>query len=257
MADNPPPVPPSAQQFDADLGPCLVLRVQPVREADLIVSLLNAQRGRVDAVARGARSSRKRFGGTLQPFCKISMQLGRSRGSLPVLAEAAVIKAWLGQDVDYPRLSLASYAAELALVSTQPGHADPGLMAWLERSWDLCEHLQPGQLRSLKLTMDVGLLRVHGGLPDFTKCARCGLAPVDASWPDWHAGPVCGRCERPSGSRLEPELLTALQQADFTSIAGHRLRLIEERTGQLLSHAVMATLNSARLLQSLIAFDGI
>ncbi|HMV65631.1 MAG TPA: recombination protein O N-terminal domain-containing protein, partial [Myxococcota bacterium] len=44
----------------------IVLGHQAIGEADRVVRLLVAGRGRVDAVARGARGSRRRFGGALE-----------------------------------------------------------------------------------------------------------------------------------------------------------------------------------------------
>ena len=46
----------------------LVLRVTDYGEADRIVTLLTERYGKVSALARGARSSRRRFGAALSSF---------------------------------------------------------------------------------------------------------------------------------------------------------------------------------------------
>ena len=46
----------------------IVLRTWPLRESDLLVSLLTRDLGKVRGVAKAALKSRKRFGGTLEPM---------------------------------------------------------------------------------------------------------------------------------------------------------------------------------------------
>ena len=48
-----------------------VLTTREIGETDLIVSLLAERRGKVRGVARGARKSRKRFGGLLEPMTRV------------------------------------------------------------------------------------------------------------------------------------------------------------------------------------------
>src|SRR6201985_1563119 len=48
-------------------GEAIVLRTWPFHEADLLVSLLTREQGRVKGVARHAMKSRRRFGGALEP----------------------------------------------------------------------------------------------------------------------------------------------------------------------------------------------
>ena len=44
---------------------CLVLRVVDYGDADRIVTLLTAAHGKISALAKGARSSRRRYGAAL------------------------------------------------------------------------------------------------------------------------------------------------------------------------------------------------
>lgn len=68
--------------MDAALQPAHVLHTRPYRDSSLLVELLTDARGRVSAVARGARRSSRRKPATatqLQPFAPLLVQLrGRS-----------------------------------------------------------------------------------------------------------------------------------------------------------------------------------
>ena len=50
------------------VGEGIVLRTWPFEEADLLVSLLTREQGRIKGVARHAMRSRRRFGGALEPM---------------------------------------------------------------------------------------------------------------------------------------------------------------------------------------------
>ena len=52
-------------------------------EADRIVHLLTPEQGRVAAMARGARKSRKRFGGALDLGNRIRTHISRGKGGPP------------------------------------------------------------------------------------------------------------------------------------------------------------------------------
>jgi len=59
----------------------LLLRRVDYRESDLIVTLFTETLGQISALARAARSSRRRFGGALETFATITLSLRPPRNS--------------------------------------------------------------------------------------------------------------------------------------------------------------------------------
>jgi len=57
----------------------IVLRTNQYRDADLIVSLLGKEKGKINAYARGARNSKKRFPGGIEVFDLATITLEASR----------------------------------------------------------------------------------------------------------------------------------------------------------------------------------
>lgn len=143
------------------LDDALVLRLVVTGESDLVVTLFHPQRGRIDALAKSARKSLRRFG-ALEPLARVSVQFGRGRGRLPLLTEATLGRSWPGRE--YRQLTLASYAAELALHAAQPEHADPALHAWLQERLDSACSPQ-AEVVHWWLDTDIGFLQVVGGCP--------------------------------------------------------------------------------------------
>ena len=85
-----------------------------------MVSLLTAERGRIETRVPGVRKSRKRFGGLdLYALAVFEFQQRRGRRSL---ASAQVVNSWPGIRTEIERLALAAYAAEL-LVQAVPEDA--------------------------------------------------------------------------------------------------------------------------------------
>ncbi|MFK7958547.1 MAG: DNA repair protein RecO [Lysobacterales bacterium] len=92
--------------MNAALTPAFVLHRRNYQEASLLVDLLTRDRGRVCAVARGARKSRRHRSGLLQPYVPLQVGLG-GRGQLATLG---VVEAEGG-----PVLTVGSRSALVAL----------------------------------------------------------------------------------------------------------------------------------------------
>jgi DNA repair protein RecO (recombination protein O) len=72
----------------------LVLRRTPYGESDLIVSVLTEGLGQVSALARAARKSQRRFGGSLEPLHTLEIELDEMSGAdLFRLRDARIVTA--------------------------------------------------------------------------------------------------------------------------------------------------------------------
>jgi DNA repair protein RecO (recombination protein O) len=91
----------------------IVLRVHKLGEADRIITLLTRQRGIVRAVGKGVRKTTSRFGGRLEPFMHVDLQLAEGR-SLDIITQAETVNAFakdLGLDYE-------AYTAGTAMLET-------------------------------------------------------------------------------------------------------------------------------------------
>src|SRR5436190_18953589 len=75
----------------------IVLRSIRYGEADRVLHLYSATRGRLGAIAKGSRRPRSRFGGRLEPFFRLDLVLHQGRGQLATVTSAATVEG-------YPRL---------------------------------------------------------------------------------------------------------------------------------------------------------
>lgn len=156
----------------------VVVGRQDLGEADRIVRLLTADHGRVDVIARGARASRKRFGGALDPGTRLSVSWRRGRGELPLLTDAAVLASPRRAREDYGRLVLLGYGCDLLAVLSEHGLAGAkgfGLLgAWLAR-------LEEGDVptEAARIALEAKALTFAGLAPRTVSCVACGDALDD------------------------------------------------------------------------------
>lgn len=173
----------------------VVLRSTPVGESDLVVQLFTRDRGRLSAVARGARRSRRRFGGGLEPLVLLSIDLGRRRRgsdlwSLDAIEAREDHRALAADPIV---LGHASYGLELVRELAPPEVPEPALLALVIALWRaLAGGPSPALLRAFELT----LCRVLGSEVALERCAACGSEDlaVGAIFDPVRGGAVCARC---------------------------------------------------------------
>jgi DNA repair protein RecO (recombination protein O) len=194
-----------------------VLRTVDTGEADRVVTLLTRERGKVSAFARAARASRRRFGGSLEPFTLVAAEVRERPGAeLLGLESVSPLRAFGGIRGDLARIACAAYAVELAreVVRDHEPHDDLfDLLGAYLGALDAAP-ARPAGLRAFEL----GALRAAGLAPRLDACARCGgeleAAPSVRLDPG-HGGALCAGCltaASPAAPRVSPATLDALRR---------------------------------------------
>ncbi len=223
-------------QFDA-----VILRLQPLRDADLIGVLLSAELGKSEVYARNARKPSKRFGGRLEAFVAGTVTVGRGRGSLANLRGFQPRERLLPTGTGYEQLALASYFAELAIVASQPAHADPLLHAWFVSAAGCAGKTELNELAVLKLAGEIAWLAAVGALADPTTCDECGLSTQEGGhWTSATAGPICSACGPPVAPAIGPDLLLAVNALS----SGHVDPQIVQQLAQMRPETIEVAINA-------------
>ncbi len=231
----------------------VLLRAADYGESDRVVTLFTRERGKVTAFARAARKSRKRFGGSLEPFCRLRVELSEPRrGAEGLLSlDASMLVESFGRLTEsLPKMAVAGYACELCreLLPAHEPFADAfDLLVDLFRTLD-----EVGPERSVDparamLAFELRLLELVGHRPALDRCAVCGKrAPERASArldPE-RGGVVCRAC-RSGGAKtyaiggrtregmvwLQTEGLAAARRLEWSEV--------EEREAQATTRALL------------------
>lgn len=171
----------------------VVLRTTPLRESDLLVELYTAASGRVTAIARGARSSQRRFSGALQLLVLGRYELGRRRGDWRELQSADIVAEWTRVATDVVAVAHASYVAELTNALAPLEVPEPHVVEWIVALWDSLAEAgpSPAALRA----MELALLDLSGHRAALTACAVCGSDHLaNAVFDPNRGGAICRMC---------------------------------------------------------------
>ena len=84
-------------------------------EADRVLHLYTAERGRVGAIAKGVRKTKSRFGARLEPFSHVELLLHQGSGELHTVTGASLVDAHRPAREDSYRLSVGLVGAEAML----------------------------------------------------------------------------------------------------------------------------------------------
>lgn len=178
----------------------VVLRSYKLGETDRILHLFTQGRGKVRAVAKGVRRSGSRFGGRLEPFSHVDVQLYEGR-ELDVVTQAELITSFASVRGDWVLSACGSAMAEGADRVAQPDERSNGLflllLAGLRALSDAPAH--PA------VVLDAYLLRlasVAGYHPYLEGCASCGAPGAHPVFHIASGGTLCAGCAPPGSQPL-------------------------------------------------------
>lgn len=195
-----------------------MLRGRPLGEADRVYTLLTRERGKVDAVAKGARRPRSAIGGRLEPLAEVSVSLHRGR-SLDVIREVRTIRShWTGL-VRPEAFATAALFAETIDLFCEPDLAMPEIYALLVGA--VAAVAASDAPAMLVPRFQLRLLDALGLAPAGDACVRCGGAfEAHGAWLDLEAGGL--GCERCYGVRGDGHALSAADVENFRALGAER-----------------------------------
>jgi len=192
----------------------LVLRTFDQGESDRVVHLYTEALGRVAAIAKGARRSKRRFPGTLEILSLVDLRLvDPPRAQLARLEGAKLVRAFEGIPANLGRYAIACQFLELLNRATPDRQPQPELFQFACGVLDVIDGETPDPLLAL-LVLAKTLARI-GYRPQLVRCALCGAdLPSDGGWVGFipaHGGAVCRSCAGPEEARIPALLLRALE----------------------------------------------
>jgi DNA repair protein RecO (recombination protein O) len=193
----------------------VVLRSMRYGEADRILHLYTPHRGRVGAIAKGVRRARSRFGGRLEPFFRLHIELHEGRGELLTVTGAQTIDGHAYLRGDARALDAAARACDAVGRLFETSEPHPGVFNLLCRQLSLLDERAGGVAsptdgrpaaaadagersaggRAAALAFRLKLLLAAGLAPQLGACASCGEREHLVGFSGAAGGVVCAACE--------------------------------------------------------------
>lgn len=191
----------------------IVLRSIEHGEYDKIITFFTLEQGKISFIAKGAKRSVRRFGGSLEIFSAVSLVGAKGKG-LPMLQEATLVEPFEHIRTDVTRTAYASYWCELvsgwmeeeqahivlytllyfSLTSLSSGRCNSALSGLMlpRNSKDL-------SLETINIAFVLRFLAIAGFRPGFNDCNVChrlldDLDQTCASFDVRRGGVLCDRC---------------------------------------------------------------
>ena len=235
----------------------LVLRGYKLGETSKVVVLLTRERGKLRAVARGARGGRPRYQSAIEPLSEVRVSLyGRQGAELLRLGQAELLhSAFRAGTRSLEAALFLSGCAEMLDAFSAEGEADDRVYRLALAVVQAAEKGVSQEL--LTRYLEAWLLRLNGLYPPLERCAACG-GPLGAEGPlSYHRaahGFVCGDCGPASGPDLPVtarRLLTELfrRPPDGLGEAAPESRAVESFHRDLIAAHLERDLRSPRVIR--------
>jgi len=226
----------------------LVLCTLDYGDADRLVTLFTEGHGKLTAFAGGARKSKRRFAGALEPFTLIRARLVERHGETLRLDGAEIQRVFYTARGELPLIARALYCLELCRELVRDGEPHPALFALLRQYLESLDTRAAGPSSLLAFELDA---LAHAGLmPRFDQCSLCGGPTGEAPRFDpEHGGAICFHCcERaryavPVAANLVRSM-SALQSGDRTPLPAPLRQRARELLNLFISHHLGRRLKS-------------
>lgn len=192
----------------------IVLKSWPLHEADLVVSLLTREAGKIKGIAKSGLKSRRRFGGALEPMTYVLASYAeKPRQELVRLDSCEIVASPLSEEMDYGRAAALAFYTEVleeALPDRDPQDAIFRL------TLAVLAHTRKGHIWMPVTYFSLWIPRLLGWLPELGRCTVCE-EPLTGRGGYFHAemdGLVC-ETHRPAGARMLTAESLALAQTMF------------------------------------------
>ncbi len=173
----------------------IVLATRTYGEADRIVTLFTLTRGKVRAMAKGARRPRNRLAGLTQIFTHAELQLFSGK-NMDTISQGQIINPFRLLREDLDRMAYGVYFLELFERATEGISEYQDYFVLLLAALELCQH--GTGLPLIRHGVEARLVNLMGYRPVVDRCVVCGR-PVEAAaslrYSAEDGGVLCPDCE--------------------------------------------------------------
>ena len=219
----------------------VVLRSIRYGEADRILHLYSQERGRLGAIAKGARRVKSRLGGRLEPMARVNLILREGRGDLCTVTGVDTVDAHPALRERWASLERGTQACDAVLRLLDSAEPNRPAYNLLCRELQLLDRDAAAATRAHALAFRLKLLLAAGFAPELAACASCGEREHLAAFSASAGGVVCPGCEAgsfPLSGEAHEFLVTALGRplADAPDAPERALAQADRAIGETLEH---------------------
>ena len=187
----------------------IVLRTYTSGEADRVAVLWTREHGKLRVLAKGARKTSSRLGGSLETLAHVGVDLIQGRGERYIVRHVVHRERYATLRADYDRIAAGYAVVEVANAIPAEDVADEGIFELLRRVLVTLDdpNFRPGLVPA---SFFLRLLAYDGSAPVFDACVNCGRREPLVAFDAAIGGCLCPQCR--SGRPLSPDALELLRR---------------------------------------------
>ncbi|MDL4841510.1 DNA repair protein RecO [Aquibacillus rhizosphaerae] len=170
----------------------IILRTQDYGETHKIVTILTREKGKIGAIARGAKKPKSRMAAITQPFIHGSylIQMG---SSLATLQQGEVLSSLRKIREDIIKTAYATYIAELTDKLIDPKLQDPFLFKQLFQTYQWISEGKDPEI--LTIIYELKMYKLAGFAPVVNRCVSCNKRNESYAFSVMEGGLICTSCQ--------------------------------------------------------------
>lgn len=170
----------------------VVIKRRNQGEADRVLTLFSYDKGRISAIAKGARKQKSKYGGSVELFTECDFILNSGK-TFEIVSEAFPLRHFLSEETDLTLISEAHFFAELTIKVIVEEHPVPAIYDALAFCLENLNSLNPLLLKVYYISQ---ILKVLGAYPELGVCLACQEKPTGDIWFSHTAGGIfCDSCK--------------------------------------------------------------
>jgi DNA repair protein RecO (recombination protein O) len=169
----------------------IVLRTKDYGETHKIVTILTRERGKIGAIARGAKKPKSRMAAITQPFIhgEFLIQIGSGLGTIQ---QGDLINSFRSIREDIIKTAYASYISELTDKLTDANQPDPYHFQQLVYTYDWIAKEKDPEI--LTIIYELKMFKKGGFAPTVHACINCGRSEGAFFFSVFEGGILCSKC---------------------------------------------------------------
>lgn len=236
----------------------IVLKTSKLGEADKIITILSPKNGKIQAVAKGIRKTKSKFGARLEPFTYVNLLLYEGK-SLDIITQVEIITSFKQIRNDLDKVTRGGVMLELINKSTQMGEKAERIFYLLLNS--LKQLARTNNYELFLAAFQIELMSILGYRLYLENCISCGKdIPQEEIYLSFgEGGIICNKCkeEKMQSISISKKCLNLIKRINTTdcdqwynlSASEQTLSEISEISQLYVDYYLEAPLKSRHLLK--------
>lgn len=172
----------------------IVIKRVGLNDNDVILTIFTKEKGKIQAIAKGAKKIKSAYMGTTQIFCYSNFVYYPGK-TFAYLNQSELIESFYKLRSDLNKLAEATYTIELINSAFEENHKDERILNLLLHTLKLINSEKTKDTKIVLLAYQLKFMGFMGYAPEINKCSKCSKKLEEYYFSKKHGGLLCSNCK--------------------------------------------------------------